>query len=61
MLADYLSIKLTSKILLNLSHAIKTIKSLLDNIALIYMQLQKQMTNSEFYAMGYGFDIKKQH
>ena len=61
MLADYPLVKLTSEASLSFSHATKTVKSLPDNIALIYKQLQKQITNSEFYAMAHGFDIKKQY
>ncbi len=61
MLADYPSVKLTSEASLSLSYATKTVKSSPDNIALVYKQLQGQITNSELYAMAHEFGIKKRH
>ncbi len=61
MLADYPSVKLTSEAYLSFSHATKTVKSSPDNIALVYKQLQRQITNSELYAMAHRFGIEKRH
>ena len=46
LLADYLSVKLTSKVSFNLSRAAQTVEFLPDNIALVNKRLQRQITNS---------------
>lgn len=76
-LADYSSVKLTSKTFLDLSHTAQKVEFLPDNIAILDKQLQLQITNNfcslrynqdtllvravELYMISHKFRIKNQY